>query len=68
MKEFLEKIILLYLLYTKNYIIIYIFINKLNTYIEKIIIDDIKKLSYNNDIDYNNENNENNETNTTYFI
>tara|TARA_B000000477_G_C6093414_1_gene228739 strand:- start:1489 stop:1686 length:198 start_codon:yes stop_codon:yes gene_type:complete len=65
MKEFIEKIILLYLLYTKNYIIIYIFIDTLNRYIENIIINDIQKLSYNNDIDYNNENNE---INTTYLI
>ena len=62
MKEFMEKIILLYLLYTKNYIIIYIFIDTINRYIENIIINDIQKLSYNNDIDYNNE------INTTYLI
>tara|TARA_B100000795_G_C22792578_1_gene437667 strand:+ start:2031 stop:2228 length:198 start_codon:yes stop_codon:yes gene_type:complete len=61
-KEFIEKIFLLYLLYSKNYIIISIFIDTLNKYIEKNIIDSIQKLTNNNDIDFNNE------INTTYLI
>ena len=61
-KEFIEKIFLLYLLYLKNYLIISIFIDTLNKYIEKNIIDSIQKLTNNNDIDFNNE------INTTYLI